>query len=419
MPASRSARFRTSHDAPVAQPRARAARRRAGSRRSGDDAAHRWRHGAQRPVLRRRPRREVGRSPAQQSRQGAHRAPRDLTRSRDPQPPAERRRPRRCQGLDRSPSSSWTTWPSSCPSRPGPSSRRSIAPPCAITSSPTSIQQFSPRANQTQDRLDLTRGSRSSRKEIPLMMRGMYSAISGLRNHQIMLDVTANDLANVNTVGFKASRTSFRDSLAQMQRSGASATTGSAGAKSAQIGLGVQLGSIDNLMTNGAFQSTGSPYDVAITGTGWFRVSNSAPTAGATATDPDTFGSGSTFEYTRAGQLHPERSGRARHAGRVARRGQGRRPHHGRPLDDRHRHQGPRWLDRRLDQRRRCRDLHALRRRQPRHGRLPVAVRVPERVGPGSQLGQPLEGDRQLRRPRRRHARASTASARPWAASSR
>ena len=69
------------------------------------------------------------------------------------------------------------------------------------------------------------------------MMRGMYSAISGLRNHQIMLDVTANDLANVNTVGFKASRTSFRDSLAQLQRSGASATTGNAGAKSAQIGL--------------------------------------------------------------------------------------------------------------------------------------------------------------------------------------
>jgi flagellar hook protein FlgE len=135
------------------------------------------------------------------------------------------------------------------------------------------------------------------------MMRGMYSAISGLRNHQIMLDVTANDLANVNTVGFKASRTSFRDSLAQLQRSGASATSGSAGAKSAQIGLGVQLGSIDNLMTNGAFQSTGSPYDVAITGSGWFRVSSSTPTAGATPADPDTFGSGSTFEYTRAGNF--------------------------------------------------------------------------------------------------------------------
>jgi flagellar hook protein FlgE len=134
------------------------------------------------------------------------------------------------------------------------------------------------------------------------MMRGMYSAISGLRNHQIMLDVTANDLANVNTVGFKASRTSFRDSLAQLQRSGASATTGNAGAKSAQIGLGVQLGSIDNLMTNGAFQSTGSPYDVAITGNGWFRVSNTPPTAG-TAPAPDTFPSASTFEYTRAGNF--------------------------------------------------------------------------------------------------------------------
>jgi flagellar hook protein FlgE len=122
------------------------------------------------------------------------------------------------------------------------------------------------------------------------MMRGMYSAISGLKNHQVMLDVTANDLANVNTVGFKASRVSFRDSLAQLQRSGASATTGSAGAKSAQIGLGVQLGSIDNQMTNGAFQSTGSPYDVAIQGSGWFRVSNSATP-------------GTTDEYTRAGNF--------------------------------------------------------------------------------------------------------------------
>ena len=136
------------------------------------------------------------------------------------------------------------------------------------------------------------------------MMRGMYSAISGLRNHQIMLDVTANDLANVNTVGFKASRTSFRDSLAQLQRSGASATTGSAGAKSAQIGLGVQLGSIDNLMTNGAFQSTGSPYDVAITGTGWFRVSNTRPDRRRhRRPTPTTFPSGSTTEYTRAGNF--------------------------------------------------------------------------------------------------------------------
>ena len=164
------------------------------------------------------------------------------------------------------------------------------------------------------------------------MMRGMYSAISGLRNHQIMLDVTANDLANVNTVGFKASRTSFRDSLAQLQRSGASATTGNAGAKSAQIGLGVQLGSIDNLMTNGAFQSTGSPYDVAITGTGWFRVSNTDPTAGATPSDPDDVPGHLDHRVHPRGQLHPQRPGRAHHAGRLARRRQGRRPHHRQPL---------------------------------------------------------------------------------------
>ena len=251
------------------------------------------------------------------------------------------------------------------------------------------------------------------------MMRGMYSAISGLRNHQIMLDVTANDLANVNTVGFKASRTSFRDSLAQMQRSGASATTGSAGAKSAQIGLGVQLGSIDNLMTNGAFQSTGSPYDVAITGTGWFRVSNSTPTAGATPTDPDTFGSGSTFEYTRAGNFTLSDQGElaTQDGWRVV--GKGVDATTG----------GPSTTDIVIKVPDGATDVSISTDGavtytpagggDPRHGRLPVAVRVPERVGPGPQLGQPLEGDRQLRRPRRRHARASTASARPWAASSR
>ena len=226
-----------------------------------------------------------------------------------------------------SPSSSWTTWPSSCPSRPGPSSRRSIAPPCAITSSPTSIPPFFPKPKPPHYRLALIEEAGNSRKELPLMMRGMYSAISGLRNHQIMLDVTANDLANVNTVGFKASRTSFRDSLAQLQRSGASATTGNAGAKSAQIGLGVQLGSIDNLMTNGAFQSTGSPYDVAITGNGWFRVSNTDPDRRRHRRRPRHVpGYRRDDRVHPRGQLHPQRPGRAHHAGRVARRRQGRRP---------------------------------------------------------------------------------------------
>ena len=50
------------------------------------------------------------------------------------------------------------------------------------------------------------------------MMRGMFAAISGLKVHQMMLDVTANDIANVNTIGFKAERTSFKDALSQLQR---------------------------------------------------------------------------------------------------------------------------------------------------------------------------------------------------------
>ena len=74
------------------------------------------------------------------------------------------------------------------------------------------------------------------------MMRGMFSAISGLKNHQVMLDVTANDIANVNTIGYKSARTTFKDSLTQLQRgaSGAGATNG--GTNAAQVGLGVGLG---------------------------------------------------------------------------------------------------------------------------------------------------------------------------------
>ena len=53
------------------------------------------------------------------------------------------------------------------------------------------------------------------------MMRGMFSAISGLKNHQLMLDVTANDIANVNTTGYKSARTTFKDSLTQLQRGAA------------------------------------------------------------------------------------------------------------------------------------------------------------------------------------------------------
>lgn len=124
------------------------------------------------------------------------------------------------------------------------------------------------------------------------MMRGMFSAISGLKANQTMLDVTANDLANVNTVGYKSARTTFQDSLAQLQRGAAGATQTSGGSNALQVGLGVQLGSVDNIMTGGAPQTTGNPLDVYIQGAGWLRVAHGDGTAVPTE-----------FQYTRAGNL--------------------------------------------------------------------------------------------------------------------
>ena len=127
------------------------------------------------------------------------------------------------------------------------------------------------------------------------MMRGMYAAISGLKTNQVMLDVAANDLANVNTVGFKAARTTFKDALAQTLRAGSGSGAGFGGVNAAQVGLGVTLGTVDNLMSGGAVQSTGNPLDVAIQGPGFFRVAQSATT-------PPSPTPGS-IEYTRAGNF--------------------------------------------------------------------------------------------------------------------
>ena len=124
------------------------------------------------------------------------------------------------------------------------------------------------------------------------MMRSMFAAISGLKAHQTMLDVTANNIANVNTVGYKASRTSFKDSLSQLQFGAAAPGGGQGGRNAAQVGLGVQLGSIDNLMSTGSTQSTGEVTDVSIQGKGMFMVGSGTPPALPT-----------TYEYTRAGNF--------------------------------------------------------------------------------------------------------------------
>jgi flagellar hook protein FlgE len=124
------------------------------------------------------------------------------------------------------------------------------------------------------------------------MMRSMFAAISGLKQHQTMLDVTANDIANVNTLGFKANRVTFKDSLSQLQRGGAAQTAGQGGQNPAQVGLGVGLSSIDSVMGGGALQTTGNVLDVAIQGEGWFRVGQgTAPAVPA------------SMEYSRAGNF--------------------------------------------------------------------------------------------------------------------
>jgi flagellar hook protein FlgE len=141
------------------------------------------------------------------------------------------------------------------------------------------------------------------------MMRSMFAAISGLKAHQTMLDVTANDIANVNTVGYKAARATFKDSLSQLQRGSSAPNAANGGANAAQVGLGVQLGSIDNLMQSGALQTTGNVTDVAIQGEGWFRVAAGTPPTPPPAGVYAPPAAGVTPEYTRAGNFTRNEAG--------------------------------------------------------------------------------------------------------------
>jgi flagellar hook protein FlgE len=131
------------------------------------------------------------------------------------------------------------------------------------------------------------------------MMAGMYAAISGLDANQAMLNDTANNLANVNTVGFKASSVTFADELTQVSRGAAGPTATNGGSNPVQIGLGVQINATRNEMTEGSFQSTNNPLDVAIEGQGFLRVGDGTPPA----KEPYTSGLPKNVQYTRAGDL--------------------------------------------------------------------------------------------------------------------
>lgn len=108
------------------------------------------------------------------------------------------------------------------------------------------------------------------------MMRSLFAGVSGLRNHQTRMDVIGNNIANVNTVGFKASRVNFQDVLSQTIQGASSGSGNRGGTNPIQVGLGMGLSSIDTLFTDGSSQPTGKPTDLAIQGQGFFILSDGA-----------------------------------------------------------------------------------------------------------------------------------------------
>ncbi len=132
------------------------------------------------------------------------------------------------------------------------------------------------------------------------MLRALFTGISGLTAHQQMLDVTANNIANVNTTGFKASRTAFQDTLSQTMQGASGPRTNAAGNPSVggtnalQIGLGVKLSGTEMNMGQGSNQTTGVGTDLMINGDGFFVVQK---------------GDGQQVLYTRAGGFHMDSEG--------------------------------------------------------------------------------------------------------------
>src|ERR671938_1905515 len=106
------------------------------------------------------------------------------------------------------------------------------------------------------------------------MMRSMFAANSGLKNHQTFMDVVGNNIANVNTTGFKQSRVTFQDILSQTVRGASGPQNGRGGVNPEQVGLGTLLGGIDTIQTQGTLQSTGKLTDMAIQGDGYFVMSD-------------------------------------------------------------------------------------------------------------------------------------------------
>lgn len=120
------------------------------------------------------------------------------------------------------------------------------------------------------------------------MLKSLYSGVSGLQSHQVAMDIESNNIANVNTTGFKYSRANFSDLLAQTS-SIATAPQGNLGGKNAvQVGLGSTVSSQTRIFSQGSIQNSDKNTDVAIQGDGFFIIS------------PDA---GNTYKFTRAGDF--------------------------------------------------------------------------------------------------------------------
>ena len=126
-------------------------------------------------------------------------------------------------------------------------------------------------------------------------MRSMYSAVSGLRIHQNKMDTIGNNIANVNTVGFKKGQVTFQEVFSQVVRGASAPTSGKGGTNPQQIGMGASTGSINTIHTKGPGQRTDNPTDLMIDGEGFFVVS-----------DDTNF---SNRYYTRAGNFSLDRDG--------------------------------------------------------------------------------------------------------------
>lgn len=146
------------------------------------------------------------------------------------------------------------------------------------------------------------------------MLRSMYSGISGMKVNQTKLDVIGNNISNVGTTSFKSSRARFSDMLSQNVSDAMAPSNNQGGVNASQVGLGVQLASIDSVMTQGMMQPTGRQLDVAIDGDGFFMVSKGPAIYGSTLevnhragahniTEQSLSNSGSEIMYSRDGSF--------------------------------------------------------------------------------------------------------------------